>query len=585
MIGDTITLLEKVYHYKDILFSKRFIGFFISFVLGLLAYCFEMHEGLLVFGCLCFVFFYNAVLPYPWEKYHLDKIKMYIQECNYDKAEELLESKYFFISSKSKIEYSFLYLEFCSVFGCDARKEFEIIDKLSSTKLLTINNEYIDFILLKTIVYRKQHNIKLLNETLDLLDPKKLNTKQLLLYTFNKSFLLETDGKIGEAKSILLSLLDNPKNKYITLYNNIARLEEMQINQKEAIRYYEKAYDLIHDTTKFIHYSVIFDNLVLYYAKLKNTEKANHWFLRYEEKIDKNNVFVYNRFLNTQVSFAREIRDRALLLDAYSKMRLFVEPNLSRDKWIAYFISKLRMSFNDNINFDENIISAKNIFNELKSQEFPKNYFALKEIFFILKQLAAINKIGPLGSFFDEVIKEMQMFISIVPRYRKSLPDMAIGEHFTWLKEEHALCKFKIMARPSKETFTLFFDGFDELRNYVSTYYNTRAVVEVELGLVDEYIAYSKDANISFQNDFKHLAVESLGKADKIIQKNKQNPIYYEAFISVAYYYLALMDDKKKAKEYLDIFHSKNIATTHFALWLRDYYVEIVNKLEEEVKL
>jgi len=576
---EAITLLEKIAQYKETLFGKRFIGFSISFGLSFLAYYIEIYLAFLVFGCLNLVFLYNALLPYPCEKIYLNKIKKYIKESDQNKIEELLESKYFLLSFKSKIKYSFLYLEYCSTFGCDVKVEFEHIDILSSLKLLKINDEYVDFLLCKAQIYRKQHNIKLLKETLNIINPQNLKPKQLLLYTFDKSFLFETDGKIDEAKGILLSLLDDSKNKHITLYNNIARLEEIQQNYKEATRYYEKAFNLIDDKTKFVHFAVVFNNLTLYYAKLKDIKKAKIWSDKYEEKIDKNNVFTYNEFLNTQILLARETRDRVLLLDTYSKMDLFIEPNLNRDRWIAYFISKLRMSFNDNVNFDENIMKVKDIFDELKNLEFPKNYFILKEIFHIIKQLAIIGKIGSLGSFFDEVIQEMEKFETIIPNYRKILADMAIGTHYYWLKEEHSLYKFKIMSRPSNENFKIFFDGFEELKNYANTHYNIRALVEVELGLVDEYIAYSKGLTINFENDFKQIAVEALNSADKIVQKNIQNPMYYEIFISMAYYFLALMEDKRKAKEYLDVFHSKNIDISHFALWLRGYYGQVINEL------
>jgi hypothetical protein len=577
---DLITIVEKFIQYKELILSERFVWFSVFIILTTVAYYLKQNTPLIVFSLVSIVLFLNAIALYPWEKAYFNKTNESIDNYDYDKSKKLIENTPFLISYSSKVKYDLLKIQYYLTFESDPKNLFKSVESLQNKYLLSINDEETKFILSKINIYKRFENIKLIQELLMQIDSSKLKGSNLLSYKLAESFLLEYNGNIAQAKDLLISLLDSKDIDKVLLYNAIGRLDELQSNYKQAIIYYEKSFEYLEKTPQAKYFHTVLHNLIIVNTRVGDTNKSKEWLNIYESMIDKNNLSQYLEFLNTQLLLARQLRDRVLLLESYSNMSIFIEPKLDEDRWMAHFSSKLRMSFNDGVNFDENLISAKNLFPKIKNLEFPKNYFISKEIFYILKSLDEHGKLGPMKDFYLDLIQYLTSFVKTIHEHKKQLPDLALIEQFSWLSEENLLMKLYLSQELKKSNFENLFADIEQMKQYAVVYKNQYLTVKANMMIVDEYIAYSKGLDSKFKDDFEQKAMQALIEAEPIILENKNNPRYFEFFIPTAYYYTELYNNKDKAREYIELFESKKITVEQYAQWQRFYYDLVLKALK-----
>ena len=577
---DLITIVEKFIQYKELILSERFVWFSVFVILTTVAYYLKQNTPLIVFSLVSIILFVNGTILYPWEKVYFNKINETIDNYDYDKSKELIENTPFLISYASKVKYDLLKIQYYLTFESDPKNLFKSVETFQNKYFLSINDEEIKFVLSKINIYKRFENIKLIQELLEQIDSSKLKGSNLLSYKLAESFLLEYNGDIAQAKDLLISLLDSNDIDKVLLYNAIGRLDELQSNYKQAIIYYEKSFEYLEKKTQAKYFHTVLHNLIIVNTRVGDINKSKEWLTVYESMIDKNNLSQYLEFLNTQLLLARQLRDRVLLLESYSNMSIFIEPKLDEDRWMAHFSSKLRMSFNDGVNFDENLISAKNLFPKIKNLEFPKNYFISKEIFYILKSLDEHGKLGPMKYFYLDLIQYLTSFVKIIHEHKKQLPDLALIEQFGWLTEENLLMKLYLSQELKKSNFENLFADIEQMKQYSVTYKNQYLTVKANMMIVDEFIAYSKGLDSKFKDDFEQKAIQALKDAEQIILENKNNPRYFEFFIPTAYYYTELFKNKDKAREYVELFESKRISVEQYAQWQRFYYDSVLKALK-----
>ncbi|MEA2017588.1 MAG: tetratricopeptide repeat protein [Campylobacterota bacterium] len=574
-MNDAIGFVEKIVQYKDFIFNDRFIWIFVFVLLAIVSFYLKQYDKLTIFTIISFILAYNAFFMYPWEKSYLDKIS---DTMDYDskKSTKLIDNKFLFISYKSQINYELLKIRLNILRHNPTKDSFESLGILEKKKLLKINGEYAKYLLAKANFYIEIKNIKLLKDTLSKIDSSTLSHRDLFVYSFQQSFLHEFNGDMIKAKDILLHLLEYNDINKATLFNNIARLEELNGNSIQALHYYEKAYDelLLKPSIQQVH--IVLSNLVLIYAKDNKYDTAREWLNKYEQLIDKNILEQYLEFLNIQIQLARQSRDRILLIDAYAKMGYSIEPKLTRDEFLANFTSKLRMSYNDNVSFEENIISSRTFFEDIRRLDFPKNYFATKEIFHMLKELNMKNQNDKyVNNYFNDVSNYLFTFDNTIIEYRKTIHDLSIWEHFFWMQEENFVTKINFVSNPTYDKFKHFFEELEQLSKYSKEYENSYLQMKANMMICDEFIAYSQVLNKGFADDFKQNALESLNNAERLMKENVNNNSFVEYIVPLGYYIFILENDKKKALEYLELFKSKNINILHYANWIKVYYNEL----------
>lgn len=572
---DFLTLIKDFFQYKKLILSQRFLYFFLSSLITGMAYLAGYYLLMLAIFGGSVVLFWIAMWMFPWEKSYFAKVDQGFEQYDSDALKVLISNPPFLLSFPANIKFNLFKVNFYTMMATvDIKKAFETFQKLNEFYLLP--EEKIQVTLRLAGFYHFVANVKMLKETLLKINENDLSSEQKFLYQLYKSFVKELNGDIDGAKNELYKLLENsPKNRQSQLFNNLARLEEMTGNTTQALHYYEKAGEALIQEPKPVLYHIIYHNLVIINAKLNKQEEAKRWMNIYESAVDKSILEVYIEYLNTQVFLARQLYDRILLVEAYKKMDLEIAPKLIRDRWLAHFISKIRMSYSDDINFQDNIMQAEFLFGELKALEFPKNYFAAKEIFHLLKNLAERNQIGSMGIFFEKVIAFMSDMNEIIKTYRKTLPDLAVGEQWFWLQEQNFLHKFVIFSKPDKENFEIYFREIQEMariaKNYENSYFETKAFMII----CDEYLAYCHSLEEKFCSDFQTIAIEALKKASTKMDENQDNYQFIEFLIPLGFYFKYIGLDIQKASSYLKLFEDKYIAITQYAPWIQKYYEDL----------
>jgi|GEM_PF-5527306 len=586
-IIDYIEIFQK---YKKYITSKRFLPLIFSLILTCVIFNFnKIIQGwftwsgyliLLIIALISIVFSYCwAFYVFPWEKSFLSKKSKLVDDYEITKAENAIYDNYLFITYRSKLDWLFIKLKLCSISG-QTKLHYETILEIEEHFLLPKEEQIL--LVKKTDFYRKYQNVRDLKQTIDKLEKYNclLDHRDYVLYVINKSYEKELRGDITEAKKEVMELLKQVNyGTKISIYNNIARLEEVTFNYNNAIHYYEKAEKELSTNPINNLFHIVLYNLVIINSKIKHYAKSIEWLNIYFKVIPKDNLNVLLEFYNTKVELARQLGDRKMLIDAYNEMDTNIEPYLDRDSWFNYFRTKLRMSFNDDINFDKNIIKAQDIFDELVNLDFPKNYFAIKEIFCILN---IIFESGYTNNFKDLDKRTLDFMNNILPKikeYRKNIPDLAFSEQWFWLNEIINLKKLSFQNKANYDNFNEFFNSLKELTRNAKDNENIYYEVKSYMIICDEYVTYSKSLNEKFADDFRSFAEESLENAINIVEKNKSNPHFYEYFLTTAYYLKTIKNDTEEARKLLEIFDEKKINPNHYALWLRQYYNKLKSKL------
>lgn len=571
---DLSSLIKDIIQYRKLILSQRFRYVFLLVGLAYIAYMAECYMSMLLLGIGAAIFFSIAMFMFPWEKSFFIKVDEAFAQYDLEKLKPLILNSPFLVSYSAKIKFLFAKVDFYKHDTFDTQKIFDALQHVEEFYLLS--DEKTRLYLKQAEVYHSVGNGMMLDVTIAELAGSELSDKENFLYQTLKSFSKELHGYINEAKNDLYKLQANvPKDRRSNLFNNIARLEEMTGNLTQALHYYEKAAEALMEKPKPILYHSIYHNLIIFNAKRNKLEEAKKWLQIYENAVDKSVLTVYLEYLNTQVLLARQLSDRGMLVEAYAKMSVEIEPKLSRERWLAHFISKLRMSYSDGMNFQENIMQAKFLFDELKVLEFPKNYFAAKEIFHILKELANNNQIGPMGGFFKDVIEFMSGMHEEIRSYRKTLPDLAVGEQWHWLEEQNFLRKLNMVSKPEQKQFDEFFRELFELARIASGYENSYFATKAYMVICDEYLAYCRVLGEQFCNDYNAIAIKALENASVIVESNKDNHQFAEFLVGLGYYFKHIGNDTQKANEYLNLFEEKHIAIMQFAPWFRNHYNDL----------
>lgn len=574
-LSDGIGLIEKYTRYKKYLLSRRFgfAAFFLIVTAALLHFGFFYPWGMIPAGIALFLL-WIALDLFPWEKRCIAEVRRAFDNHDPDTMERLISGKPYLLSWHAKISFVFLQTSLYTLRHntvqayriLDSLRDFTLQPKEEARRKLQLAN-----------LYYHWGNVTMLARTLSDIKKELLSPDERIRLGLYESCALELRGDIPGAKSGLQTLLEAaPKNVRAELYNNLARLEEFTGNYTQALHFYEKAADVLEEAPVPLVYRVVYHNLVIINAKDGNPDEAKRWLKRYEDRIDKSVLEVYLEYLNTVIHLARQLRNRGMLLEAYARIDLEIDPRLNRDRWLAGFVSKIRMGCNDGVSCLESLMGAKLLFSELKAQEFPKNYFALKEIFHTLSPLHDKGQLGPLASLWNDTVMFLSETNKAIRSYRKTLPDLALDEHQRWIQEQNFIRKLHLdRQQPDKASFKKFFSEMQKMAETAKEYENSYLETRAYLMLCDEFIAYHSNLTENFSHDFEDVALKALDNGIKIAEENVNDPRFTEFFIPIGYYCRFLKKDLHKAVEWRKLFESKHIDTAHFAHWMRAYYDDL----------
>lgn len=580
-MSDLISLIKTFHEHYQMALSKRFLLFSVLAVLLGLLWITGLVSSVWIWALLTFllgvIFLLRSHIVLPHEKKWLGKCATLIESCDYPTAEACLLSAPAFLGVPAQIQWTLRNVQLFALTG-DLVKEHEAVQQLK--KLALFPSEQHQCRLNEASLYFRSGNFRRFGELLDKVHKETLpDEKSKAQYHLLSSQKNEIAGDYATAKAEIECLLDEDANgaHNASAYNNLARLEEMQGNELQAVHYYEKALDLLRSHPAANLYPFVYHNLVMHLARTGKASIASTLLEEYRTAIDISVTHQYVEYLNTQIKLARQLKNLPMLLQAYALIDLYIKPKLKKDEWTAQFVSELRTRANDGIGLNEHLIKTELLFNDLMSLPFPKNHLILKELFGVLRQLANDNQLGPMTSLFERTLSALSTTALKIDAFRKTIPDALLEPHFFWIAEKISLHRFT--PRPpsglDQAFFNTLFGQLNELVRITSNKDNFRLQIRALMMLCDGYTTYSSFMNSTFDAEYRLLAKQSLQEAGNLLQSRLADPTLFEHMVSLAWCEWKINANAERANYWINLFDVKNISQLHYAVWFRQQYEEV----------
>ncbi len=560
-----------------IILTFYFLNFFSGWIVALL---------LVPWTIYTFVVCYTATGPVYHETLALSHLGNLIREGRYTEAEQRFSQRPFYIRSiPAKIKWDLLWAQKLMV--------------QEQQKLNTAYEIYSD--LLSLPLFNKEKNNIILKQVLVLLllgdtnraksiferTKQKISQDKYYEVLYLQSLFDERAGEFEKARQSLLSAVGEHSNaksiQLAKIYNNLGRMAKMLGNATDTSHYYRKSAELaVHFKEKaLIH--VAYPNIIYTYLFRGDNKKAASFLNEYSNLIDKGNIDDLLRFNNYKLEYARQTKNKALLLDALTRGRIEILPKISLQEQLIFEISELRIRWNSQCGWDEKLFWLMHYLPEYLKLEFPVRYLALKEVYNILRDLAKTNNLGPFVDIFSQLLDFMGRSKEDIERYLTDLPDYCVDERCFWEKERTFLRKIQRADEPQISLIDFYEAMFEHLRNIKDIqlqHGNPLLAIEADLNIADECMWVTQEIrDIAVIDYLRKNMQKHLDNACRDLEKFQRYPVSNEYIVRVARYALFL-NDKKRAKEYYDDFVRSKISIYHYALWIQKYYNELDSEFQ-----
>jgi len=411
---------------------------------------------------------------------------------------------------------------------------------------------------------------------------QKIDQDKYYEILFLQSLFEERIGEFEKARKSLLaavSELDNVKDRPLAMiYNDFGRMGRIFENTIDVFHYYRKSAELAlrFKEKSLIH--IVYPNLIDTYLLLGDNKNALLFLGKYSNLIDKDNIDDLLRFNNYKLEYARQTKNRVLLLDALTQGRIEILPKIFAQEQLVFEIGELRIRWNSGCGWDEKLFWVKHYLPEYLKLEFPGRYLLLKEVFNILRDLARTKNLGPFAGLFSQLLNFMELSKDDIDQYVLELPDYCVDERFFWEKEKAFLRRIQRVDEPQINLIDFYEGMFEHLRNIKDMqlqYGNPLPAIEADLNVADECMGVIQAIrDIAVIDYLRKNMQKHLDNACRDFEKFRRHPASIEYIVRIARYALFL-DDKERAKEYFDDFVQSKISIYHYALWIQKYYKEL----------
>lgn len=463
-------------------------------------------------------------------------------------------------------------------------EEYHLYNQLQSETLL--ESEKFELNLQKAQLFFQQGNHKRFLELIDELSnqvekyPKKKNFFRLL-----KAFYYEIKNDWVNAKKEFEIIIENSQNHNLRIqsYNNIARIEEIQKNFLTAQSLYEKSFEVLKNNPISGFFPITIHNLVVCYAKNNQFLKAEKVFDEYYKLIDKKDSKQLLEYTNDLTHYARQINNKKLLLKSYSIVNTHLKKLVKEKEKVILEISQLRMSYNDDIGFENYFF---NIFTKIQSN---KDDFLLIEKLNILRELKHVIS-QKLGEKQTQEIKWINHFSWCIEwnfslkneteNELKNIESSLSSIKIFWINQLIQLQK-SILSKPKNKNEPFNLDNLKILIKYIEEVISIWEEVENEpeqineiLHFIDEIYAYfCQTQDFRIKSFYDEKIDTYLVKVDELLENNYNNPHIAHYSIALAYFLLNIKRDKILSKKWIERFDELNISLNHYAKYLNDWYL------------
>ena len=418
------------------------------------------------------------------------------------------------------------------------------------------------------------------------LDVKKY-PRQESFYGILKAFYFEIKNEWSKAKVELENIYEST-NKYHYKFqasNNIARIERFLGHEISAKSYYEKAYDILKHKPKAKYFHIVIHNLLISYARSKETQEADNLLHEYFDLVDKKDSKQMIEYTNNMTHYAREIQDKKLLQKSYKIVEESIIKLLKDEQKIALEIYELRMRYNDNLDFEKYFEST---FEKIKEK---KDEFHLVAKLNILRELrhVLIQKIRTTPypnnvkwiDYFEWCTNwniSLKIEIETSLKYTESsLSDVRVF----WIGQLVELQKAKMAFPKMGEYFNI--EDLKQLIAYIdemisiwaASENDTREINQIIHVLDEIYSYYEQTKDLLIVENFNEKISNYLKIADILLEKYWQRPDVSEFLISIAFFSLCYQNNKEVAIKWIDRFDSKQISLNHYTQFVSIWYKEV----------
>jgi len=502
-----------------------------------------------------------------------------VKKGNYKEIEKRFPQKPFYIISvPGKIKWNLLWAN--KFIAQDRSKEaYEVYAKLLELPLF---EEEESNIRLKQVL-----SLLLLGDTnkaKSIFERAKNKSDQSKCYDtlYLQSLFYERNGEFEKARQNMLSAVsehDNVQNIQLAkMYNNLSRMERMLGNMTNTVHYYRKSAEMAcqyHDKS-LIH--VVYPNIIDTYLLIEDNKNAVSFFTKYSELVDKNNIDDLLKFNNYSLEYARQTKNRVLHIETLVRGRIEILPKLSERERLVFEVSELRIRWNSQCGWDEQLFWLRHYLPEYLKLEFPSRYYLIKEIFIVLRDLARMNNLGPFAGLFSQLLESMGRSKEDIGRYLIELPDYCVDERCFWEKEKVFLRKVQKTNEPQislREFCEGIFEHLHNIKDIQLQHGNPLAAIEADLNVADECMGLAQETGeATIILYLRNTMGEHLDNACRDLEKFSRHPVSTEYALRIARYALFL-DDRERAKKYFDDFVQSKISIYHYANWLQQYYQEL----------
>lgn len=583
-------------HYK-LLISKRFFPVVFSVAIGLITSLFIYNNWLdlksipaSVYTVWFFIFalsLFWGFLKSPSERKLYKSINSAIVDLRILEAKHLTEKthKFLFISPSAKICFGLIEAATLREQG-DLLQSYEKLKKLKNLALLPKESIEIDIALTYTL-FRSGNN-KSARLNLDILLDKKLTDEQSIRVILLESELKIANNNIQKAKDLLeenlfKSSLTNSMR--FNLLHQLALCETHQNNYESAASYYRQSFELQKKKIKgFAQAERTVDNLILNYARQGKLTEIEPYLLQLEQLINPDNLDHLLAFNNIKLNLARQLDDRHNIIATYEEAKKKILPKLNDEQRFYYQINNLRMNWNDDIDFEQALQQSMHEMLHHPEISTLQKLNTLKEVTGTIKQV--MNQIGTrpdLMTYYSWLIMEWQRLQPEIDQLLDEIPVTLPGARDQMLRFKMESIKHKLFFQPpQKHLFDKIFELLCEQKKLWQGMHNGLGQLEALTLTIDEYISFCKQLNNPhFNQDFKQQALNALDEAKTLLERHDDNLAYGKYFIGMAYFSYKLNTNKEQAKIWLEKFDNIKLSLNHYSIWLRKYYQEAKNWVDQ----
>jgi hypothetical protein len=585
---ELLSLIEKLQVHWHLAISRRFLPFSVVACLAVIATSLgggviAPEPGMKIVAsalalALLGTLWVSAACMLPHERSWVRHAEQMIEDCAFEDAERILTSPPPLLGFSARIR-RWATLQRLKLDSGDLVAAYSYL--LAAEHEALLPNERTEQNIARASLMHRAGNYTAFRKVLAALDSRiPASGPVRVRYALLKSHQHELDGEFSEAKALLeetTELVPEPKFA-AAVFNNLARLEDMQGNDTEAQSYYERAWQLLRKDGIAKLYPVVGQNLLLKYGRNGAVDKAKQTLIEYREMIRPGNSQQYIQFLNDQTHLARQIGDRALLTDSYEQVAAVLCRTTSQYERLALVVGELRMRFNDGFPLAARLREAVALLDANGDLSVRERFNVLCELLAVLQQCNASAEGVNLQEMQRHAAGELMSMESEIDTQLRETPPMLPCVRDEWYGHKLEIHKLRIgllALTLSKSDFVKLFDLLHQRQQMWADKGNAKGELDALIAICDEFVVKAEQLDPRFVVDHLPVAKQALAQAAQVLERQWQHPSVRDHSLAIAYFSWRLQGDRASAERWLLRFEKPGFSLAHNTRWFRNWYAGV----------